>query len=109
MLNHLHLIAYAPNLIGVIRDFKTFISKELAKNIIATEPNILQLFQTDKGCHIWQNTNFPEIIQSEKFLKQKMEYIHNNPVKKQYVEKPEYWFWSSANPNQKFIEISVVV
>ncbi len=108
MLNHLHLIASAFDLIGTIRDFKTFTSKELAKNIIATEPNILKLFQEDKGCHIWQNTNFPELIQSEKFLNQKIEYIHNNPARKQYVEKPEYWFWSSANPNQKFIEISSI-
>jgi putative transposase len=108
MLNHLHLIASALDLIGTIRDFKTFTSKEIQKNIIATEPNVLQLFQTNKGCHIWQNTNFPELIKSEKFLSQKIEYIHNNPVRKQYVEKPEYWLWSSANPNQRFVEISSV-
>lgn len=108
MLNHLHLIASAFDLIGTIRDFKTFTSKEIQKNIIATEPNVLQLFQTDKGCHIWQNTNFPELIKSEKFLNQKIEYIHNNPVRKQYVEKPEHWLWSSANPNQRFIEISSI-
>lgn len=49
MLNHMHFIASAPDLIGVIRDFKTFISKELSKNIIATESNIFKLFQTDKA------------------------------------------------------------
>jgi hypothetical protein len=27
-----------------------------------------------------------------------MEYIHNNPVRKRYVDKPEDWHWSSANP-----------
>ncbi len=25
-----------------------------------------------------------------------MEYIHNNPVKKGYVMKPEHWYYSSA-------------
>ena len=108
MLNHLHLIVSALDLIGVIRDFKTFTSKELTKSIIAAEPNILQLFKENENYHIWQNKNFPELIKSEKFLQQKIKYIHNNPVRKQYVEKPEYWFWSSANPNQKTIVISDV-
>ena len=38
MLNHLHFIGAAPDLISVIRDMKTFLSKEMQKNIIATEP-----------------------------------------------------------------------
>ncbi|MBK6875127.1 MAG: hypothetical protein IPG99_01315 [Ignavibacteria bacterium] len=29
-------------------------------------------------------------------LKQKIEYIHNNPVRKSLVEKPEDWEYSSA-------------
>lgn len=41
----------------------------------------------------------PVSIESEKVYKQKIEYIQNNPVKKQYVESPENWYWSSANPH----------
>ena len=40
----------------------------------------------------------PLLIESEKFFIQKLSYITNNPVSKKYVEKPEYWYWSSANP-----------
>lgn len=29
-------------------------------------------------------------------LFQKIEYVHNNPVRKGYVEAPEYWTYSSA-------------
>ena len=29
-------------------------------------------------------------------LKQRLEYIHNNPVKRGYVDLPEYWCYSSA-------------
>ncbi|MCK4892138.1 MAG: hypothetical protein KAS78_05715 [Candidatus Pacebacteria bacterium] len=31
---------------------------------------------------IWQRENYPETIESEKFFLQKLNYIHNNPVKK---------------------------
>ena len=48
MLNHIHLIAKSEDMIGFVRDFKTFTSKELKKNILATEPNILKLFE-EKG------------------------------------------------------------
>ncbi|MFA5247738.1 MAG: hypothetical protein WC415_00620 [Patescibacteria group bacterium] len=36
------------------------------------------------------------MISSEKFLQEKIKYIHNNPVKKNYVCLPEYWYYSSA-------------
>ncbi len=29
-------------------------------------------------------------------LVQKLSYIHQNPVKRGYVDKPEHWRWSSA-------------
>jgi len=45
MLNHIHLIVYYNDIIGFIRDFKTFTSKKIKKNILATEPNVLSLFE----------------------------------------------------------------
>ena len=100
MLNHLHLIVSAPDIIGFVRDFKSYISHEIQKNIIAFEPNILPLFEVEKGKYeFWQKTNMPKMIESEKFFQQKMDYIEDNPVRKQYVEKPEHWVWSSANPH----------
>jgi REP element-mobilizing transposase RayT len=36
---------------------------------------------------------------SEDYLIQKINYIHENPVRRQYVKKLEHWMWSSANPN----------
>jgi len=45
----------------------------------------------------------PKIIETEKFLYQKMEYIHANPVRKNYVAQADYWYWSSANPNCEII------
>lgn len=105
MLNHIHMIASATNSISFVRDFKKFTSKEIQKNIIATEPNALKLFEVDPGKYeFWARTNMPKIIESEQFLLQKMNYIHQNPIRKQYVKRPEDWVWSSANPES---EISV--
>jgi len=60
MLNHLHFIGSAPDLIAVIHDMKTFLSKALRKNITATEPMILKLFEKDGIYHFWKETNFPK-------------------------------------------------
>jgi putative transposase len=45
---------------------------------------------------IWQDEYHPIAITSEKLFLQKMEYMHNNPVRKGFVEKPKYWKYSSA-------------
>jgi hypothetical protein len=38
----------------------------------------------------------PILIYSDRFFNQKLNYIHNNPVEKGYVEAPEDWIYSSA-------------
>ncbi|MCR4291287.1 MAG: hypothetical protein NUV76_00255 [Candidatus Kuenenia sp.] len=109
MLNHIHLIASSPDMIAFVRDFKKFTSKEMQKNIIATEPNVLKLFEMKNGrFEFWENTNMPKIIKGEHYLAQKIKYIHANPVRKQYVKNPEDWVWSSANIEGK-IDIDTVV
>lgn len=99
MLNHIHLLFSSPDAAGFTRDFIKFTSKEFKMNIIKTEPNLLDLFLDSAGVfHLWQDTNMPILIESEKVFRQKLIYIHYNPVRKGYVMKPEYWYWSSANP-----------
>jgi putative transposase len=97
MLNHLHLIIRSPDAAGFLRDFKKFTSKKLIENIAKFEPQVLELFKTENGYRFWKEDNQPKIIESEKFLLQKVNYIHNNPVVKGYVERPQFWKWSSAN------------
>ena len=98
MLNHIHLIVYSDDVSGFIRDFKRFTSGELRKNIQNTEPSILKIFLNKNNTYeFWQKTNMPKFIETESFFKNKLEYIHNNPVRKNYVVMPEYWYWSSAN------------
>ena len=91
-------------MIGFVRDFKKFTSKEIQKNIIPTEPNVLSLFDDGNGNYeFWAKTNMPKVIKIEKYLLQKIQYIHANPVRKQYVNRPEAWVWSSANPESRIV------
>lgn len=99
MLNHIHLAVESPDVSGFTRDFKRHTSREIHKNIVATEPKIEKLFEEpDKTYAIWQETNMPIVLENEKVFLQKLNYIHENPVRKNYVTEQEHWYWSSANP-----------
>ena len=98
MLNHLHLIVSSPDVAGFVRDFKRFTSKQLKENLETNEPRVLDLFVDDNGKYgFWQETNGPKKIETPAFYAQKLNYIHDNPVRKRYVAQPEHWLWSSAN------------
>jgi putative transposase len=104
MINHLHLIASGYDMIGFVRDFKKHTSKEMQNNIIATEPGVLRLFDLGDGKYeFWSRTNMPKMIESEEYIIQKINYVHANPVRRQYVKKPEDWMWSSANPDRNIV------
>ncbi|MEN6621273.1 MAG: hypothetical protein ABFD50_06980, partial [Smithella sp.] len=96
------------DLTGFIRDFKTFTSKELKKNIIETEPQILKLFNIDGVYHFWQKTNMPEVIMNEDFYLTKANYIEANPVRKRYVADAAHWVYSSANKESNLLELKSI-
>jgi hypothetical protein len=50
----------------------------------------------DQDYQFWQEGSHPQGIEGEAMLRQKLEYIHQNPVKRGYVDEPEHWRWSSA-------------
>lgn len=97
MVNHLHFIASSPDLGSTIRDIKRHLSKIFHANILATEPQILKIFEKEGIYEFWEKTNYPKLIETQQFLQQKIDYIHFNPVKKQYIHEPEDWRWSSAS------------
>lgn len=110
MPNHLHMICRAegePDLSDILRDFKTFTSKNIINRIIE-EPEsrrewMLEYFskacahlKKNQNFKVWQDGNQPKEIYSMSFLYEKLEYIHNNPVQDLIVEKPEDYLYSSA-------------
>ena len=106
MTNHIHLIAKAKEgykLSQIISDFKKHTTREILKELEKDNRRyILNLvrnsFSKKKDCQnqIWQRENYPELIMNEKFLNEKINYIYNNPVKKEFVANQKDWKYSSA-------------
>mgnify|MGYP001561862086 FL=1 len=95
-------------MIGFIRDFKTFTSKEIKKNIREAEPQILELFKEGEEYHFWQKTNMPEVIRNQDFYLEKAQYVEQNPVRKRYVNRPEDWVYSSANKESALLNLESI-
>jgi putative transposase len=53
----------------------------------------------------WENGSRPIELNSPEILRQKMDYIHMNPVKAGFAEKPWHWKYSSA---YEFSEVRVL-
>jgi REP element-mobilizing transposase RayT len=48
-----------------------------------------------EGRHSWQRRFYDFNVWSEKKLKEKLEYMHANPVQRKLVQHPKDWPWSS--------------
>jgi len=104
MEHHLHLVALSDNLSKEIGDFKSY----TARTIITLLENeqaefwLSQLrihkaeYKKDRQYQFWQEGNHPQQIYSQKMMQQKIDYIHNNPVRKGYVDEQVHWRYSSA-------------
>ena len=46
---------------------------------------------------LWQEGSHPQAIPSDEIMRQKLEYLHHNPVKRGWVATPEHWRYSSAH------------
>jgi putative transposase len=104
MENHLHLVASAEDLSRQISQFKSFTARSIVDWLRSNSPNgyWLQRLATAKLDHktgqryqVWQEGSHPQAITTEAMLRQKIEYIHNNPLKRGYVDDPAHWRYSS--------------
>jgi REP element-mobilizing transposase RayT len=102
--NHLHAVLRAPELSGVLRDLKSFTAKALLEQIKLEGRNwLLNQLSYYRNPHkptqhqIWQEGSHPQLVNSDVVMQQKLEYIHNNPVKRGLVALPEHWRYSSAH------------
>ena len=104
MVNHVHLIASSDDLAKEIGDFKSFTARQILDLLEARKSNtVLRLlkqskarFKTDRAYQLWQEGSHPQMIVSEDMMRQKLEYIHDNPVRRGYVDDPLHWRYSSA-------------
>jgi len=102
--NHLHLIASAPELANAIKSFKMFTARQIidlleahGAKVLLSQLRALKLrHKTESEYQVWEEGSKPKQVGSEAMMLQKLEYIHNNPVKRGYVDDPLHWRYSSA-------------
>jgi len=109
MPSHLHMIVSAEegkNLSDIMRDFKKFTSKKIIstiKEINESREWLLDKFSFAARTNsksdefkFWQDGFHPISLETNLFIDQKLDYIHNNPVEAGLVYEPEHYVYSSA-------------
>ena len=110
MTNHLHLLVSAqlPNkLPDIIRDFKKHTNKQIIKliqeEVESRRDWMLYRFQYHakytsriQDYKVWQDGYHGIVCDNINILSQKLDYIHNNPVRTGIVTTPECYQYSSA-------------
>lgn len=115
MPSHTHLVFRSANEdpSGLLRDFK----KDTSKKVVETIENNSQesrkewiLWMLERaakkkgnvsGKQLWQHHNKPIELWSNEVIKQKIDYIHNNPVVSGYITESTHWKYSSARNFEK--------
>ncbi len=102
--NHCHFVLQSQALDKDIARLKSWTAKKLIQYL--AENNVRQILdqlafykkahKNDRAYQFWQEGVHPELIQGEEMMRQKIDYIHQNPVKRGYVDKAEHWRYSSA-------------
>jgi putative transposase len=104
MENHIHMIAQSDELSKHLRSFKSWTARSILDRF-ALNGHTRQLIKLKKAkkksqkdviLQVWKEGFHPKQIMGDSMMIQKIEYIHNNPVKRGYVDKPEHWRYSSA-------------
>ena len=109
MSNHVHLIARSntENLSQTIGDIKKFTSKKIVSSVKEEVESrrewLLFMFERaakkhkrNKKYQLWTDENHAIHLYSDEFIKERLLYIHNNPVTNGIVENPEDFIYSSA-------------
>jgi len=111
MTNHLHAIVGSTEknrVSDIWRDFKKFTSKEIVRTLLIDNTESRQEWMLNrfeysgkndkkiKNYRFWQEGNDAQGIYLNDYFNQKLNYIHNNPVKAEIVNRAEDYRYSSA-------------
>ena len=111
MTNHMYMIVGSKGenkVSDILRDFKKFTSKEIIRSLLveSTESRrdwMLNRFEYAgkndkkiKNYRFWQEGNDAQEIFLNDYFNQKLNYIHDNPVKAEFVNRAENYKYSSA-------------
>ena len=99
MPNHMHIIWYASSDIGIVKTVKQYkgSSGRRIVPVLREDPDFENvLIARPNGTNaLWQRSFYDYNLTSERKFREKVEYIHANPVKWGLVDDPGDWPWSS--------------
>ena len=110
MPNHVHMIIQATgssSVSDILRDLKTFTAKAIIKklsedNLEGNAEMLAKFAEAGKPLKriklykVWQDGNQAKLLYSNKFILEKLNYIHYNPVKYGLCDKEWNYKFSSA-------------
>ena len=106
MPTHLHAIVFDKSYNGkrlesTLNDFRKFTGRSLSDYCSQYLPRCFALTLkeaagTDRDRRFWQSSRHPEAIETERFWRQKVDYLHENPCRKGLVIRADHWRFSSA-------------
>ncbi len=102
MHNHIHLLwcrqlAWLEK--NVQRRFMTHTAQMLKFDLLENDPDKLKLYkstQVDREYQLWERRPYKATMYNRVVAEQKLDYIHNNPVKAELCKYPEDYLFSSA-------------
>jgi putative transposase len=103
MNNHMHILWHVIHPYkrkDVQRDMLKYTAQTIIRELKNTHPHFLNDYYVgakDRQYQIWERNPLTISIWSEEVLKQKLEYIHNNPVKAELCAMAEDYKYSSAS------------
>jgi putative transposase len=101
MPEHVHLLLSEParkNPSKILQVLKQKVARELLKKRRRVTEGQLSLpfdVSAREGAHFWQRRFYDFNVWSEKKLREKLQYMHANPVQRKLVQHPRDWPWSS--------------
>lgn len=106
MFDHIHLLLYPEKVESItefMRDFKRFTSGRITRQAkVEGITDWIESFEiagkeTERAEYkVWQDSFWEQTIYTEKFLEQKLDYIHMNPVRAGIVESAVEYPYSSC-------------
>lgn len=123
MPDHLHLLLWpsaGADIDDIMRDFKTFTSKRILRQAeVEQRQEWLDHFakagaDTHRSEHkVWQDSFWDVNVFTDRFLRQKLNYIHRNPLRAGLVETPDAYPYSSYRnymfDDETLIEIDRII
>lgn len=94
------------NLSDFIRDSRKFTAKEIVSHLEQDGKRLFSwIFQnaakkagrSEGSYKVWMEGTHPVALESQELFIQRLEYMHNNPIRKGLVELAEHWRYSSAS------------